>query len=307
MNRPLTTILIGTDLGDASDAAVGAGTALARLHRRQVHLLHVWTPPPAFAGVTDAAAVVTDEVLEQERQARKRRLEEQIDRLGLGPEEVASARLEVGSAHRAIPEVAAELDAGLIVLGASESAGRLAWVLGSTADRVLRKATCPVLVVRGDLRLPPRRVLVAVDLSPQSREAVRSAASLFGGREEGGSETEALYVLPEGQLAAAEAEVSEERLLAAAGREVLHFVRESGGEALAARPKVRIGQATREILIEGADWGPDLIVMGTHGAGGFERLLLGSVASAVTRSAACSVLVVPPPAAVGEGPAAIAV
>src|SRR5437763_4428308 len=58
----------------------------------------------------------------------------------------------------------------MIVVGAAE-APRLARVFGSTADRVVRKASCPVLVVRGELPAPPRRVLFPVDLSPLSSEA----------------------------------------------------------------------------------------------------------------------------------------
>ena len=57
---------------------------------------------------------------------------------------------------------------------------------------------------------------------------------------------------------------------------------------------VDIGQPTTEILNRAARWPADLIVMGTHGAGGFEHLVLGSVAERVLRRAACPVLTVPP-------------
>ncbi|HSF42370.1 MAG TPA: universal stress protein [Thermoanaerobaculia bacterium] len=43
-----------------------------------------------------------------------------------------------------------------------------------------------------------------------------------------------------------------------------------------------------------------MIVLGTHGRGGFERFLLGSVASSVVRNAGTSVLVIPPEAALEE-------
>ena len=56
------------------------------------------------------------------------------------------------------------------------------------------------------------------------------------------------------------------------------------------------GSPSREILRQAEMLGPDLIVMGTHGRGGFERLLLGSVTDKVLRRAAVPVLVVPPPA-----------
>jgi nucleotide-binding universal stress UspA family protein len=52
------------------------------------------------------------------------------------------------------------------------------------------------------------------------------------------------------------------------------------------------GDPATEIVRYGRDTGMDLIVMGTHGRTGVERLLMGSVAEKVLRDAACSVLVV---------------
>jgi nucleotide-binding universal stress UspA family protein len=57
---------------------------------------------------------------------------------------------------------------------------------------------------------------------------------------------------------------------------------------------VEVGDPAREILASAARLPADLIVMGTHGASGFERLMLGSVTEKVLRKAACPVLTVPP-------------
>jgi nucleotide-binding universal stress UspA family protein len=57
---------------------------------------------------------------------------------------------------------------------------------------------------------------------------------------------------------------------------------------------VEAGDPAREILASAARLPADLIVMGTHGASGFERLMLGSVTEKVLRKAACPVLTVPP-------------
>lgn len=53
-------------------------------------------------------------------------------------------------------------------------------LLGSTADRVLRKASCPVLIVRGELPVPPRRVLAPVDPSTLSGDSFRCGGSGSG-------------------------------------------------------------------------------------------------------------------------------
>jgi nucleotide-binding universal stress UspA family protein len=59
------------------------------------------------------------------------------------------------------------------------------------------------------------------------------------------------------------------------------------------------GEPRMEILRELQERPADLVVLGTHGRGGMDRLMLGSVASTVARKAPCSVLVVSPEAALG--------
>ncbi len=61
----------------------------------------------------------------------------------------------------------------------------------------------------------------------------------------------------------------------------------------------RATAADREILGRCEEVAPDLVLLGTHGRSGFERLLVGSVAESVMRHAQSSVLIVPPEAAAG--------
>jgi nucleotide-binding universal stress UspA family protein len=63
---------------------------------------------------------------------------------------------------------------------------------------------------------------------------------------------------------------------------------------------VDVGQPARRILDRASTLPADLIVMGTHGAGGFEHLMLGSVTEKVVRQARCPVLTVPPHAKGGS-------
>ncbi|MGE0815266.1 MAG: universal stress protein [Vicinamibacterales bacterium] len=64
--------------------------------------------------------------------------------------------------------------------------------------------------------------------------------------------------------------------------------------------ELREGPAVQEILTAAEDWKADLIVLGSHGRGGFERLVLGSITEKVLRKASTAVLVVPG-AAPGDG------
>jgi nucleotide-binding universal stress UspA family protein len=72
------------------------------------------------------------------------------------------------------------------------------------------------------------------------------------------------------------------------------FCRASIPAAVALNVLVDVGQPAARILDRIADLSPDLVVLGTHGAGGFEHLVLGSVTEKVLRKAACPVVTVPP-------------
>lgn len=61
--------------------------------------------------------------------------------------------------------------------------------------------------------------------------------------------------------------------------------------------EIRAGDARHAILDSAAEWQPDLIVIGSHGRRGFDRLLLGSVSENVVRHATCSVDVIREPRA----------
>src|SRR6187401_182490 len=93
--------------------------------------------------------------------------------------------IEPGHPADVILERAASARAGLIVMGTHGTSGFQHLVLGSVTEKVLRKATCPVLTVparaRATSQLPFTRLLCAVDFSDSSLEAVRAAVSLAEG------------------------------------------------------------------------------------------------------------------------------
>ena len=81
--------------------------------------------------------------------------------------------------------------------------------------------------------------------------------------------------------------------LEAVRRQIAAFVPPAVHTHLAIDPQAVEGDPAREILAEATS--ADLIVMGTHGRSGFERLVLGSVAETVLRKAPCSLLAIPFP------------
>ena len=94
-----------------------------------------------------------------------------------------------------------------------------------------------------------------------------------------------LYAPGDPRLFETQQEYGEQALAAEAAR-----VRAAGVDVTTEQ---RSGSALQEILAAASDFKPDLIVLGTHGRGGFERLVLGSVTEKVLRTAPCAVLTIP--------------
>lgn len=298
MLEPIRTVVVGTSLGPESDPVVAKALELARAVGARLHPVHASVLPMPYAG-EPFVPWVNDDLVAAQDAALRRRLDEQMDRLGVDrARELAGMTLEPGPAHQIILEVTRRVDAGLVVVGHAEGEGKLSRLLGSTADRVLRKATRPVLVVRGELPVPPQRVLVPVDLSPLSADAFLCSLDLLR-QIEGEADMpkiEALLVLePQSRHIPFPVTTQEARVMAS--HELRLFISRGGEPAKGAWSNIRSGDPRAEILAEAEDWPADLVILGTHGRSGLERFVLGSVAAGVARDAACSVLVIPPESA----------
>ncbi|HSF42821.1 MAG TPA: universal stress protein [Thermoanaerobaculia bacterium] len=300
-HRPLRTVLIGTSLGDESDQVVRAGLGVARAAGARVALVHAASLEPLPIDIG------TGPDLEREQIARCREeLSRQIERLGIQEPELAGSEVRVGAPYRILTEAAQRIGAGLIVVGATGSGPFAAELLGSTADRVLRKALCPVLVVRDGFQVPPRRVLAPVDLSTLSGDAFRCGLHLLTQLAGSGEiKVQAVYALSFLDALAARQRTGGmpiEEIERSAGEELRRFILENRSEApFEVKTAVLPGEARFEILRELDEHPADLVILGTHGRGGLDRLVLGSVASTVARKAPCSVLVISPEAALAEG------
>jgi hypothetical protein len=124
--------------------------------------------PLVYGGAPFVAEMPVGELVDAERRALQEQMDLQIARLGLAPEEIQGTTLDLGAAHRVLIEAAERSDSVLIVMGAVESHHTLERLFGSTAGRVVRKADCPVLLVRNAMVVPPSRILLPVDLSELS-------------------------------------------------------------------------------------------------------------------------------------------
>jgi len=299
MTPDTTTVLVGTALTPDSEPVVQAGAAVARALGAKVHLAHAVPYPVEFFDDTLLSDRVLEAIRTREIETLVREATAQAERVGLGDDLLHGITVEPGEPHRTLVELARTLHPELVVIGAAEESGRITRAFGSTAGRVIRKATRPVLVVRHGCALPPASVLLPVDLSPLSADVSRSACALLGRLGAPASvRTEVLFVLTERQrLLLTAAEVAGDPVEATRQRLAVFCERYLSDLPGTVEPRLRGGEPADEIVKRAQELRPDLVVVGTHGRSGFERLLIGSVAADVVRGVPSSVLVVPPEAA----------
>lgn len=287
----IKTILVPLDFSRPSMEALNYAAELARNFAATVHLLHVTVPDEAASSA--GAAHLMRQTAESLMSAREKLAQAHQDHLAsFWP---ANSHVRSGKPFQEICNQAREIGADLIVLATRGHSGLTRILLGSTAERVLRFAPCPVLVVRrwkrGEVWV--RRILVPTDFSQCAMNGVTYGALWARSF---AAKLHLLYVLfpaapvlidrlptnlPSEQVGIpADTQLEMEAL---AKLDLL--------EGVKCEPQIKIGYPVDAICNE-ADH-VDLVVISTHGRGGLKHALMGSVAEQVVRYAECPVLVVP--------------
>ena len=277
-------ILVATDLGESADEAIrqahewattiGADLVASFVIPQAIREESAF--PPAYED--DAVAL-----LELERRASDLVSDRVSALTRRGPDEfkvlVDGGRTELG-----IVRMADETKASLIVVGHRRSSELDRLLLGSISERVVRYASCSVLVTRRHRRSD--RILAAVDQSDAAPSIVGEAARIAARRKA------SLTVLHCFESSDAEAESSPR------GTRKIDAGMADRWSELFEREGVRgqvdiVDGEPREAIVRKADQlDAELIVVGTRGRAGLARIMFGSVAETVARTANCPVLAV---------------
>jgi nucleotide-binding universal stress UspA family protein len=285
-------------LGDvlaAADFSPGAAEALARAVRLPMRrgstltILHVL--PPGLDRKTSARARAEAKEALAEAAALARRAAPGGVRL--------VTRLAEGVPFVEIVRRARRDRADLVVLGRHGHRGFEELLLGSTAERVVRRSDTSVLVVGAKPAGGYARPLGAIDLSPASRAVVEGALRVSEPSVRSLAVVHAYEAVPESALrrvvlSPADIRRAQDRASRGAHRAVGRFLHAGQHREVQPRIIVRPGDARRVILDVAAQRRPDLLAVGSHGRTGIPYILLGSVAAAIVRAAPCDVLVARP-------------
>lgn len=211
----------------------------------------------------------------------------------------AEFKVSVGEPTPGIARAVKLSGADLILMATQGRTGLAHLLMGSVTEAVLRSVSVPVLALRpGEAELPMatvQRILWATDFSSASEAAwpyVLKLADLLA------AEVIMLHAVRPAELAGlADHPVPPpqgwmERYLSPVEQELERRQRAVEALGLRARSKIVVGVPAEAIVTEAQGEQADLIVIGTRGRTGLSHILLGSVAEAVIRKAACPVLTV---------------
>jgi nucleotide-binding universal stress UspA family protein len=145
----VSRVLVPVDFSPSSRAALEYGTFLAGRFAAALEVLHVWEPPgyvgPDALALLPVASGRTG--WEQTRSELMREVELFVGKTGPRPGHL-SVRVEAGEPSDAILSSAKDGGADLIVMGTHGRTGLSRLLIGSVAEAVLRRSTCPVLTIR---------------------------------------------------------------------------------------------------------------------------------------------------------------
>jgi len=137
------SILVPTDFSPASKNALNFAEGLARQFNGQITLLHVIEPVPMADFGAYPVALTHDQLLKETRKTLG-----DFSHHELAENLLKETRVLVGRPFQEIADAARSLKVDLIVIGTHGHSGFARAILGSTAERVVRYAPCPVLTVR---------------------------------------------------------------------------------------------------------------------------------------------------------------
>lgn len=287
----IKTIVTGLALEVDDDPVAARAIQLARQHDARLVVVHA-IEDPAAGEQTPPLPADPQAVLDVLATSVRNRLETMFA--------VAACKVEIlieaDRAHEMLEQAVTDHRADLLVIGPGKTQSIRDRIFGSTANRVVRAAPCPVLVVKRPVAGPYRQAVAAIDFSPSAAVAARHAALLA---------PEALLDLVHAvdiplpfeqamlKTGTPQAEIDQYRKARAnaARKDLRQLLFAQHGFPKGTRLRVVHAAATRALVREARRRRTDLVALGAQGAKPVSRFFLGSVARKVLEAATCDVLI----------------
>jgi len=281
-------LLLATDSSEFSEGAIREAVKMAKRCGSKLTAISVIETNPEF----ESTAPQVLEKLEKEVRSHLGTVQARAKQEGVACEVVVH---EGEDSYKYIVDEAVAQKSTMIIMGRRGKKGFRRLVMGSTTSWTIGHSPCSVLVVPRNAQVEFKSVVVATDGSPHSSAA---ASEAIGIAKRNSAKLTVLAVVPADiamptdidfaaiqreKLADQEMQVAEKNAKA-----VKEAAQKAGVDAQAF---VMSGKPADAIMEIAKDKAADLIVVGSHGRTGLDRLLMGSVAERVIVLATCAVLV----------------
>ena len=284
-------ILVPVDFSELSLKALSAANELAELFEGTVTPMHAYVPITELEG---PYAVGLGPNLNEDYEEVEAALQNKLDKLAsehIDRDHLQKGRISVGSPAQSIIESSKEFD--MISMSTHGRTGFTRLLLGSVAEKVLRLADIPVLVVEKDSIITPmERILVTTDLSRNSAAAFPYARKLA---EKTGAKLDLINIVSTEHISSDQTvdtviSLREERLKVI-GKEYFHTLENNKVKTEViesdSTPHEAILNITKKHLY-------NMVVMASIGHTGLDYLMMGSTATNVVRHVESAVLSIRP-------------
>lgn len=274
----LKRILVATDFSKKSESVIENAIDMAKAFGSEIALTYI------IPG--DVGSKKAKDLLYGFAEKQLKSLNESIEKRGVA---TLNPILEVGDFSEKIIESSEKLDVNILFAGAGEKLGDNIPLLGSNAVKIIKKSNKPVFIVKNDSPLNINKILCPIDFSLESKRALKNAITLA---HKFNAEIIILNVYDLSDLFPIRNKIKMdehlEYLQKNCENELNEFLKDFTYTGLNVTKEIKQGKPATEILKAIKRHEIDLLIMGTTGKSGINKILLGSVTEKVIKESTCS-------------------
>lgn len=290
----LKRILVATDFSEHSQSAVIRAVELANQMKAHLTILHI--AKKGFLEKLGNTIPTLGKILITPEEYAKSLLKKQIGKFSKN-----KIKYDIISGNHPAPKIlkyAQDHKFNLLVLGAHGKYSIHDWFVGTTAEYVARKTKVPVLIVKKAPQKPYKKILVPIDFSPTSKNALEFAHLLFPKSDLSllhvGDHHYEDFLKKDHESSKQKIKEIRKAILFSLEEQTKKFINASGFKSTKLHYDIKLGYPGVVIVEEAKKKNQDLVIMGTKGHSERHYLFIGRVASLTLLEIDRDILLVPP-------------
>jgi len=274
----LNKILLAVDFRNSSENIVNNAIGMGHVFSSEIVLIHVLDDD-----------IQDDKIKKLLNEAVIKRLEKIRTKIKNEGLKTSEPILEFGSFYDKISQTANNINANMIIIGSAEKLEDDAFKLGITAEKIIRKSDKPVWVIKENKPLNVKNIICPVDFSRHSKRALKNAITITRRLNAKLVIINVCKEVTSGPLNLnLNFDKENERIMAEHIKKMDSFLKGFTLTDLQWTKEIKKGAPSTEILKAISKYKSDLLIIGTTGKSGLNKMIMGSVTEKVIRVVPCS-------------------